>query len=358
MTNSSDSDFQKALGEVAGDEAILVTPSKAGGCWTKQNLCLRSAIVRKDDCFPISLGFKKFFNWGESPQLDYTPFSMGGGVEVLEKRDGSLLIVSQYKGQLIHRTRGTFDASKLDNGFEIELLKKRFPQAFELDVDENGTANYSLLYEWETPNNQIVIRHEELNLVLIGGVRHEDYSYFTQKELDELALKKGLARPETFKFDSVKEMLNSVSLWKGREGVVVYSKGGQTMRKIKAEDYLRIHRLKSELSSTKRLIEFYVSAGTPPLKEAIKLIETSIDFEVARRCEADLEKVCVSWERVQPYLVWLKQYVEPLKVLSRKEAALTIQLLDQDERGLAFKMLDEKPLEDRDKIKLIEDEVL
>lgn len=280
---------------------------------------------------------------------------MGGGVEVLEKRDGSLLIVSKYKGQLIHRTRGTFDASKLENGFEIEELKRKFPLAFELEVDEEGTADYSLLFEWETPNNQIVIRHEELNLVLIGGVRHKDYSYFTQKELDELSLKIGVARPETFKFDSVKEMLNSVSLWKGKEGVVVYSKGGQTMRKVKAEDYLRIHRLKSELSSTKRLVEFYVSAGTPPLKEAITLIEETIDFEVARRCEKDLERVCEAWGWVQTSLNSVRTTVERLKVLDRKGFALKVkESLDKELWGVAFKFLDGKTLEDREKVKLIE----
>jgi hypothetical protein len=41
----------------------------------------------------------------------------------VEKLDGSTLIVSKYNGQYILRTRGTVDASKLANGFELELFK-------------------------------------------------------------------------------------------------------------------------------------------------------------------------------------------------------------------------------------------
>lgn len=282
---------------------------------------------------------------------------MGGDVEVLEKRDGSLLIVSQYKGDLIHRTRGTFDASNLENGFEIKILKERYPQAFELVVDAEGTADYSLLFEWETPLNQIVVRHDDLNLVLIGGVRHKDYSYLTQGELDLIASEKGLSRPKRFSFENPKDMLEEVSQWKGIEGVVVYSLGGQTMRKVKSEDYLRLHRLKSELASIGKVAEFYVSANTPSFEEAFKTIEVSLDFEVAERSSSDLQKVVDAWNEVQNQMALLEQIVAPYREEPRKEAALFIQSLNKEDWGLAFKILDRKELSDRDKVKLIENKL-
>ena len=342
---------------LAGEECVLVTPKKAGAIWNKHNLCLRSVIFRKEDLSPVSLGFPKFFNWGESLDLTYIPFSTkaNGGIEVLEKRDGSLLIVSKYKGELIHRTRGTSNAEDLENGFEIQELKEQFPSAFELEGD---TCPYSLLFEWESTVNQIVIKHDKLNLVLIGAVNHEDYSLWTQTELDEFAVAKGLCRPERFHFDSIKQMIDDVTLWVGKEGVVTYSQKGQSLLKIKADDYLRIHRLKSELASIKHVVDFYVSAGTPPLKEAYTLIETTISFEVAERCKEDLEKVHKAWGRVNHLIDKLE--IELLEIYGedRKTQALWIQdRIDSACRGLAFSILHKKELDEKSKTKHIKYEL-
>ena len=120
---------------IAGDECVLIIPNHIGVKWTKQNLMFRSSIWKinsEADWTPVSLSFKKFFNWDEQPDLDYTPFSLAanGGCQILEKCDGSTLIVSKYKGELIIRTRGTADASFMENGHELE-------------TDRNGIGNRS-----------------------------------------------------------------------------------------------------------------------------------------------------------------------------------------------------------------------
>ena len=232
--------FVKRDGVIAGESCTLVFPPHIGTKWSKQTLHFRSSIWNSEGEL-ISASFKKFFNWGEQPDLTYTPFSTkaNGGIETITKEDGSTLIVSQYKGQLITRTRGTFDACQLDNGHEIGLLMQKYPEAFELDVDSNGTANYSLIYEWVSPNNIIVLNYgPEPDIILTGKIYHENYTLEQQKSLDSLATKIGVSRPEEHHYDSIKELLEDVAQWQGVEGVCVYCNKGQDIRKIKAEQYL------------------------------------------------------------------------------------------------------------------------
>ena len=67
-----------------------------------------------------------------------------------------------------------------------------------------------------------------------------------------MAKKFGFKRPVVYSFGHVKdfiEIINDVKPWKGVEGIVIYSNKDQSLHKIKADDYLSRHRLKSELSS-------------------------------------------------------------------------------------------------------------
>lgn len=333
------------------DGLFLINP-KIQTKWTKDNLIFRSSIWNAGGEL-VSGGFRKFFNFFEQPELDYTPFSTkaNGGVDVLEKRDGSLMIVSNYQGNIIHRTRGTFNAENLDNGFEIAELKQRFPLAF------SPPEHLSYLFEWESTRNRIVVKHSELNLVLIGAVDHEDYSLLTQGELDGLSIELGVPRPERFFYDSIKEMLNDVAAWQDREGIVVYSQNGQSMRKVKADEYLRLHRLKSELGNINRVAEFFAEAGCPSYEDTYKLIETSLDFEVAERCKGDIKTVCGIWEEELINLVYLEGCVSPEfgteKFESRKDAALFIKDRFKDYMTEAFLILDGKPITNKEKLKLI-----
>ena len=97
---------------IGGDECFLVTPKDMGVEWTDENKIFRSSIWRKSDMYPISLGYRKFMNYGEKPEFEPFEFKKATAIR---KIDGSCLIVSRYKGELIIRTRGTIDASKLEN---------------------------------------------------------------------------------------------------------------------------------------------------------------------------------------------------------------------------------------------------
>ena len=104
-----------------GELVYLVIPRQIGCVWNKQNKIFRSSVWNSKGEL-ISASFQKFVNFGENPEIFPVPISLKNCV-VMEKLDGSTLIVSKYKGQYIIRTRGTIDAGRMEkNGFEIEIF--------------------------------------------------------------------------------------------------------------------------------------------------------------------------------------------------------------------------------------------
>ena len=276
--------------EIGGETCYLVFPKHIGCQWTKRNLHFRSSIWNSEGEL-ISASFKKFFNWGEQPDLCYTPFSLtaNGGCQVMEKLDGSTLIVSKYKGELIIRTRGTDDARGMPNGHEIDALVAKYPLAFN---GEGDTWNYSLVFEWESPENRIVIKHDEVDMKLTARICHEDYSLASQKELDILAESLEVPRPIYYDFNSIESMKVAVEAFKGVEGVCVYCNHGQDIRKLKGAEYLAKHRLKDELCNFDRVVDYFFVHGCPNYQDFYSSVEQSIDWETAEEIKGDISRIC------------------------------------------------------------------
>ena len=344
---------------ISGETCSLVFPPHIGTKWSKDNMIFRSSIWNSDGEL-ISASFKKFFNWGEKPELAYTPFSTkaNGGIDVITKEDGSTLIVSMYKGQLITRTRGTFCATALDNGNEVAILMNKYPEAFDLEVDENGTCNYSLIFEWVTPNNIIVINYgPEPDIILIGKIYHDTYRLETQKNLDKLAESLGVLRPETHHYDSVKELLEDVEEWVGVEGVCVYSKKGQEIRKVKASQYLALHRMKSELGSFGRVLDVFIEMGMPTYGDFYNQLSEVYDYEIVERCRPHISLLCDAWKEVEKLISGMNNFLETKvkKLTTRKEQAKLI--LDSygntNRAGYLFTLLAGRELEKDNYKKLV-----
>ncbi len=173
-----------------GEVVTLIQPKNIGAKWKKDNLHFRSSVWNYNGEL-ISASFPKFFNWGEQPDLSPVPTSLKNAT-VVEKLDGSTLIVSKYKGQYILRTRGTVDASTMANGFELELFKDTILSKLQ---DNNDTWGYSIIWEWLSPINKIVLSYgDEPMWKLIGFINHINYSLAQQDMLDAMAKKYDLLK--------------------------------------------------------------------------------------------------------------------------------------------------------------------
>ena len=325
-----------------GEIVHLIQPQHIGTKWTQDNKHMRSVVVNYEGEV-ISASFPKFTNYGENPEHFPVPNSLKH-CTVVEKLDGSTLIVSKYNGQYILRTRGTVDASTMANGFELELFKSTILSKLQ---DNNDTWNYSVLFEWLSPRNVIVLRYsDEPMWKLIGFIDHTDYSLATQDVLDVMAKKYDLLRPEIYTFTDITDMLQIVDKWQDREGVCLYSKNGQTIHKIKASKYLLLHHLKSELSSLEKIMDVWLEQGMPDYNTFYNYIFTTFDFELAEQIKGTISRIVDGKKEVNKIVEGMNSFVNNrLRSLpSRKEQAqLVISSYGETNRAaFVFKLLDGK----------------
>ena len=326
-----------------GEIVHLIQPQHIGTQWRQDNKHLRSVVVNYDGEV-ISAGFPKFTNWGENPDHFPVPTSLRN-CTIMEKLDGSLLIVSKYKGQYILRTRGTVDASTMANGHELELFKSTILNKLH---DNNDTWNYSVLFEWLSPINKIVLSYGDESIwKLVGFVDHSDYSLATQDMLDLMAKKYNLLRPEIYTFTDVNDLLQNVDQWKGKEGVCVYSKNDQTIHKVKSADYLIKHRFKSE-ATLENTLDLYFSYGKPSYQEFESKLTETFDYECFEMVRGYASQICDTSKEVNKIVDGFKSFIDnQLKVLStRKEQAQKVisSYSESNRSSMIFSLLDGKTL--------------
>lgn len=350
-------------GMFCGVPAILITPEHIGVKFTQHNSIFRSSIWDLDGNL-ISASFKKFVNWGENTDNFPTPESLNK-TTIVEKIDGSAVIIDYINGVLSMRTRGTFSVITMENAVDFELCLNKYPKISEW---LKNNSNYSLITEITTPNLRIVIRYgDEPDFWLTGAINKDDYSLMTQTELDKLAKELGMVRPETYTFSTISDLLENVDKWKGKEGVCLYSNKDQTIHKIKASDYLCKHRLKEEFCNFERVLDFYIAEGCPEFGNFQTRVSQVTDWETATEIVGDISRCVDAWKEVQSIKTGVHRFIdEKLKPLGnpfdRKDRGKMAQLVlssygNTNRASFVFKLLDGKEL-DKDDLKKLFYQVL
>ena len=332
-----------------GEIVHLIQPKNIGVKWTQDNKHMRSVVVNYEGEV-ISASLPKFTNWGENPDNFPVPNSLKNAT-VVEKLDGSTLIVSKYNGQYILRTRGTVDASTLANGHELELFKDTILKTLDtcLPVDVNGNWHYSMLFEWVSPINKIVLNYgDSPDWYLVGVVSHHNYTLWSQSRLDETVQELGLKRPATYTFTDVNDLLQNVDQWKGKEGVCVYSKNDQTIHKVKGAWYLALHHMKSELSNIEKVMDVWLEQNMPDYNTFYTYIFNTFDYELAEQCKGMISKIVDAKKEVDKIVLGMNLFINTrLRSLpTRKEQAQVViaSYGETNRASFLFKMLDNKPL--------------
>jgi hypothetical protein len=337
-----------------GEIVYLVIPKQIGVKWTKETKVFRSSVWDSNGEL-ISAGFSKFTNWGEAPDVFPLPTSLKNAT-IVEKIDGSLLIVSKWKGHFILRTRGTVDATQLDNGHELEIFKQTILPNLPFQSEDTWSVSY--LFEWVSPNQKIILNYgDKPDWYLVGIVDHYDYSLITQDGLNEFASYNFMKRPTTYTFSTIEDLLANVEQWKGKEGVCVYSNEDQSIHKVKSAWYLTLHHMKSELASREKVIDVWFNFGKPSYTEFYEKVETQFDHELAEQIRGDISIICDGWKEVLKIEEGMKKFLKEqvLPMPTRKlQAVVVIQSYGKTNRAnFLFKLLDGKTLGDDDYKKLL-----
>jgi len=307
---------------VAGETCYLIHPRPTFFDWCPDTLHLRSSVWNSEG-EPVSLGFRKFFNLLEKPHIE--PFNSPHRVTAVEKLDGSLLIVSRYKGETIIRTRGTIDATKHDNGNDIELFKRTSLKILLEKLEEVATDNKSYLFEWYSPSNKIVLNYGDTpRLTLLNIVDHIEYKLWHSITLGVMAHKLQVPIPEVYEFCKLEDLLKEVPAWVNREGVCIYYNDRQSIRKVKSEHYLKLHAFKSLL--TPKAIGTILAEWDPSNKEAfLNMVEEKFDFECREACKPVTDKIWPIWEDFVNQLGNVGRWAKFQESFSQKEFAENVK---------------------------------
>lgn len=277
--------FSVREGNVNGIDVALITPKKGlFDVWNKDNLHLRSIMVEKSSGEILSRGFNKFFNYHEREDLVPTPdFS---DCEFRSKIDGSLLIMSNINGKLNIRTRGTLNALE-----QYPATKKEFETIFNVQYKDFlnyilFNKGYSFLCEHTTPTNIIVINYgKEPKLRLLGIIRNDTGELYSQLAVDAIGKFFNIERPEKYNVSSIADVEKLLAI-KNIEGYVLYFNNGQSLKKLKTEEYLHRHSVRSNFNHNSLLEEFKNTERTVKAARNLKNIMLNhYEFEVLDRPE-------------------------------------------------------------------------
>lgn len=255
--------------------------------WREDERIYRSVVVREEDGSVVSLGFPKFFNFGEHEQdterLRNALASADTAVVHTEKIDGSLVIRSVIDGKVVLRTRGTLDGGAWKPVLG-QLAHDRYPSL----LDPDWQSDRSLLFEFVShrPDHQVVLRHEQEQLILVGGITHNDLRVAPLSELVGIAIEGRLDLVPLHELpDDPVELTDAVGAWQGREGIVCRVEGHDgvdALVKMKSAAYLALHRLRFALTA-----------------RAIREVCTSRDIRSEEQFEQYLAEQGGDWELVQ-----------------------------------------------------------
>jgi RNA ligase len=216
------------------------------GKWDDITLKTRGLVLDTEGNV-IAKSFDKFFNyeelignkWVES-KIPNEPF------EVFEKMDGSLGILFNYNDEWILATKGSFTSDQALRGMEI-LKKYRY---------EKLIKGFTYLFEIIYPENRIVCEYDFEDLILLAVVDNKD-GYELRIHDDNIHLEgirfrnlyNNLGFKVVKKYDGVRDYSELKSkILQNAEGFVIKFESGLRM-KIKGEEYVRLHKILTELST-------------------------------------------------------------------------------------------------------------
>ncbi|MEO8535136.1 MAG: RNA ligase [Flavobacterium sp.] len=276
--------------------------------WNDVTLSCRGLIL-DGDFNVVARPFVKFFNLGEFENQTLPSASF----EVYDKMDGSMGILYWIGDIPFIASRGSFASDQSDKA--NEMLHGKYKESWSL-LDKNKTYLFEIIY----PQNRIVLDYgvsEEL--VLLAVIDTQSGAEFSLQDI---------GFPIVEKYDGIKDIRTLSALnTDNKEGFVI--KYANNFRvKIKFEEYLRLHRIITQVSNLN--IWEYLKTSQP-MEEVLERVPDEF-FDWVKQTKGDLEN---------QYLIIENQCKADFKVLeSRKETAL--YFLTCKYSGVLFAMLDNR----------------
>lgn len=266
----------------------------------------------------------KFFNI-EQHRDDEIPRE---SFKVNEKLDGSLILSFYKDGETFLCTRGSFtsDQAKL----ATEIWKSKYSG---VKLDQNCTYMWELIH----PDNRIVVDYGEKKDIVLLAVRDIETGY--EVDIDNFKDDFEVARSYDFKdFRTIKQ-LNT----KNEEGFVIKFDDSGFRVKVKFEEYVRLHRIVTNVSS-KNIHESLMKGDS--LDELIENVSDEFfDFVVKTR-----DELLGKFNAIKTECVDLANFYKTLinnGTATRKSAAESVKTKHPEICHMIFKLIDDKSADEQ-----------
>jgi len=208
---------------------------------------LRGIIFNKHTGEIVQRPFHKFFNHDEpNCTIDYTTNAME-----TEKYDGSMIASTIYNDELFVSTTGNLKSSIAEMGRNFIINHNNY-----VDIIKDF-ENYTVLFEYITPKNRIVIDYKKENMILLAIRNKKTGKYLSTYEIMELGEYYKIPSIEVKDGIPLSKIVEKVKRMEGVEGAVAYT--DNDMVKIKTMWYLERHRLFTNKLDKREIAEAFFS---------------------------------------------------------------------------------------------------
>lgn len=199
--------------------------------WTDETIFTRGLIV-DEDWNIVGRSFKKFFAPEQHDALELPSYPWDDQYIITEKVDGVLFIVTNYMGQVVTATRGSFESDYVPVGNAI--LRDKYN-----DFKFDPTKTY--VFELISPETHIVVNYgDRRDIILLSVIDTETGS---ERFQDVLELSDVFPIPKVYPSNTPSSELEKLFPDDGTtEGLVVHFSDGQRA-KYKGLEYKRWHRI-------------------------------------------------------------------------------------------------------------------
>lgn len=302
----------------AGDGQYEIT---ANDLWNADNgffLECRSIVINLEKEEIVIAPFRKFRNLNECPENDIKvvteEIKNAKSVEITNKLDGSMQCVRWYDGKIFMTGSQALSLEKswrLADGFKM-LDGRNKCMAF-------NNPNLTFIYEYISLADAHVVKYtkEQEGLYLIGIRDVTTGKQFSYKKVREYATEYGVPMTEIYD-KSFAEILEEVKTIKSdeQEGFVVNIDGH--MIKVKGDDYVKIHRVLSQISSINLIIESVAENKVDDLigkvpeayRERVRIIERIVHNYI-KEVDAEVQKYfkAAPKDDRKTFMIWVHENV-------------------------------------------------
>jgi hypothetical protein len=261
----------------------------------------------------LSRPFPKFFNINEKPETTI-PFTDLKDYTAHEKYDGSLAIPVVINGKIFWKTIKSFYsdvAVAIDNFYTLSDNK------YDDLIFDAYNKNKTVLFEYTSPSNRIVVPYNDDALTPIATVDNET----------------GIVTPmlegiSDFDLDEIKRL-------EGIEGYVLYKNDGTQLIKVKTEWYIERHKLRSDLTPS-RIISYLENDTIDDVIAAVASIRDDIQVEFIIMLQDMFNDNVIALDDT------IQSIFNRLYIPNRKEFALTVLRDFKEYAKFLFLLFDKK----------------